>query len=83
MEFHRLEVELELQRPAHTEAISKPDVSLVCDLYTTAHGNAGSITHGARPGIEPATSWFLVVFVATAPRWELVYSIFYSSSSSP
>ena len=30
--------------------------------YTTAHGNAGSLTHWVRPGIEPATSWFLVRF---------------------
>ena len=26
---------------------------------TTAHSNAGSLTHWARPGMEPATSWFL------------------------
>ena len=39
--------------------------------YTTALGNAGSLTHWARPGIEPATSWFLVGFVSAAPRWEL------------
>jgi len=31
--------------------------------YITAHGNYGSLTHWARPGIEPATSWFLVGFV--------------------
>ena len=31
--------------------------------YTTAHGNARSLTHWARPGIKPATSWFLVGFV--------------------
>ena len=31
--------------------------------YPTAHGNAGSLTHGARPGIELASSWFLVRFV--------------------
>ena len=31
--------------------------------HTTAHGSAGSLTHRARPGIEPATSWFLVGFV--------------------
>ena len=31
--------------------------------YTTAHGNAGSLSHCARPGIEPATSWFLVGFI--------------------
>ena len=32
--------------------------------YTTAHGNAGSLIHWARPGIEPASSsWMLVRFV--------------------
>ena len=30
--------------------------------YTTADGNAGSLTHWARPGNEPATSWFPVGF---------------------
>ena len=44
--------------------------------YTTAHGNTGSLTHWARPGIEPTTSWFLVGFVnhwATTgtPPWTL------------
>ena len=24
----------------------------------------------ARPGMEPATSWFLVGFISTAPQWE-------------
>ena len=28
--------------------------------YTAAHGSAISLTHWARPGIEPATSWFIV-----------------------
>ena len=31
--------------------------------YITAHSNAGSLTQWARPGMEPATSWFLVRFV--------------------
>ena len=31
--------------------------------YTTAHGNASSLTHWARPGIEPTTSWLLVGFI--------------------
>ena len=31
--------------------------------YTTAHGNIRSLTHRARRGIEPATSWFLVRLV--------------------
>ena len=30
--------------------------------YTTAH-NSRSLTHWARPGIQPATSWFLVRFI--------------------
>ena len=49
--------------------------------YTTAHGNTGSLTHWARPGIEPA--WFLVGFVSNAPRRELLFvfylSVFYLS----
>ena len=31
--------------------------------YTTDHGNARSLTHWSRPGIEPAASWFLVGFI--------------------
>ena len=31
--------------------------------FTTAHGNAGSLTRWGRPGIEPASSCFLVGFV--------------------
>ena len=27
--------------------------------YTTAHDNAGSLTHWARPEVEPASSWIL------------------------
>lgn len=40
--------------------------------YTWAHGNAGSLTHWSRPGIEPAISWFLVRFVSAAPGRELL-----------
>jgi len=40
--------------------------------YTTTQGNAGSLTHLVRPGNEPATSWFLVGFVSSAPRRELL-----------
>ena len=42
--------------------------------YTTAHGNTGSLTHWARPGIEAATSWFLVRFVSAVPEQEFPYS---------
>ena len=40
-------------------------------IYTTAHGNAGSLTHWVRPGMEPTTSWFLVRFASAVPWWEL------------
>ena len=36
--------------------------------YTTAHGNARSLTHRVRPGIEPTTSCFLVGFISTVPQ---------------
>ena len=40
-------------------------------IYTTAHSNARSLTHWARPEIEPASSWMLVGFVTNEPQWEL------------
>ena len=39
--------------------------------YTTAQGNAGSLTHRVRPGIKPVSSWILVGFVTTEPQREL------------
>ena len=39
--------------------------------YTTAHANARSLTHGARPGIEPVSTWRLV-WLTTEPQWELL-----------
>ena len=47
--------------------------------YTIAHRNAGSLTHRAKPGIEPTTSWFLVGFVSTAPQRELLPHLFFTS----
>ena len=37
----------------------------------TAQGNTGSLTHWARPGIEPTTAQFLVRFISAGPQWEL------------
>ena len=39
--------------------------------YTMAHGNTRPLTHPARPGIEPASSWILVRFVSTEPWLEV------------
>ena len=43
--------------------------------YTTTHGNTGSLTHGARPGIKPAYSWMLVRFVSTEPEFLYFYGV--------
>ena len=40
--------------------------------YSTAHGNAGSLTQWVRAGTEPATSWILVGFDSIAPWRELM-----------
>ena len=45
--------------------------------FTTAHGNAWSLTHWGRPGIKSASSRMLVRFISTEPWWELFNSIFY------
>ena len=44
--------------------------------YTTAPGSTGSLTHWARAGIEPTTSWFPVGFVSDAQWWELLSLIY-------
>ena len=61
MEVPRLGVESELQLPVYTTATATPDPTISA-TYITAHGNAGSFIHGARSGIEPASSWMLVGF---------------------
>ena len=38
-------------------------IQAVSAAYTTTHNKAWSLTHWARPGIKPATSWLLVGFV--------------------
>ena len=59
--------------------------------YTTAHGNTGSTTHWARPGIEPTSSSTLVRFTSTFTGTPgvffiylffqpmIIYSIYFSS----
>ena len=46
--------------------------------YTTAHGNAGSLTHWAWPGIEPMSLWILVGFITTEPWQELCILLFWN-----
>ena len=58
----RLGVKSQLQLPAYTTATVTQDPNHV-STYTTAQGDVGSLTHWARPGIEPASSWILVRFI--------------------
>ena len=37
-----------------------------------SHSNARSLTHWARPGIKPQSSWILVGFVTAGPQGELL-----------
>ena len=47
-----------------------PMQAVVTGLHHS-HSNAGSLTHGAGPGIKPTSSWILVRFVTAEPQWEL------------
>ena len=38
-------------------------IQVTSATYTTAHSNTESLTHRARPGVEPESSWMLVMFV--------------------
>ena len=56
--------------------------------YTVAHSNARSWTHWVRPGINPATSWFLVRFInhcttmGSPPKVIFPLAVYESSSIS-
>ena len=55
----------------YATATAMLDLSHIFDL-PHAYGNAGSLTHWARPGIKPASSWILVRFITTEPQWALL-----------
>ena len=46
-------------------------IGAVAASLTIVHSNARSLTHWARPGMEPVSSWMPVRFIYTEPRWEL------------
>ena len=59
----------------HLQHVEVPKLGAESELsppaYTTVPSNTRSLTHWARPGIEPASSWLLVSFVSTEPWGEL------------
>ena len=69
----------------HSQPLQR-QIQATSATYTTAHINAGSLTHWGRPGMEPATSWFLVGLISTEPRWKLLLldfkkAIYFNGSS--
>ena len=41
-----------------------------------SHSTARYLTHWARPGIKPSSSWILVRLLSTEPRWDLLCEFF-------
>ena len=74
-EVPRLGVESKLQLWLRPQP-QQHGIQVASVTYTTVHGNAGSLTHLARPGIKPTSSWILVRFISTAPHWELPREFF-------
>ena len=59
MEVSRLRIKSELQ-PWPMPQPQQRRIWTMSATYTTAHGNASSLTHEVFPEIEPATSWLLL-----------------------
>ena len=60
---------------------SRSNVGSASVTYTTAHSNAGCLTHLSRPGIEPVSSWIIVGFVTAEPQWELLTYFYFQSKN--
>ena len=67
-EVPRIGVKSELQLPAYPQP-QQQGIQAMSGTCTTALGNSGSLTHWARPGIEPSSSW---VFLTSEPWGELL-----------
>ena len=78
MEVPRLGVESGLATAAGLHH-SHNNVGSTSSTYTTAHRNTRSLTHWARPGIDPASSWILVGFISAAPQWELQHPLIFDT----
>ena len=48
--------------------------------YTTTHSNAGLLTHWARPGMEPSSSWILAGLITPEPRQQLLDDLWQDES---
>ena len=80
MEVPRLGVKTELQLPAYTTATATWNLS---PSYTTAHGNAWSLTHWeGQAGIKGESSWILIGFITAEPHQNLLVILFQNGTIS-
>ena len=83
MEVPRLEVKSELL-PWSTPQAQQCRIRAESVTYTTAHGNAGSLTHWESPRIEPASLWIPAKFInhwaMTGTPWFFNYFVYMHSS---
>ena len=63
---------------AYRSSQARGRIGATSATYTKAQSNVGSLSHWARPGIEPMSSWILVEVVTTEPWQELQFSFVYS-----
>ena len=75
MKIPRLGFQLELQLPASTRDAATQDLSCIYDLLHSSW-NTRSLTHWARPGIEPTSSEILVSSLTAEPWQKIPCDIF-------
>ena len=56
---------------AYRDSQAKGHIRAIAAGLHHSHSHAGSLTHWARPGLKPESSWILVRFVTAEPWWEL------------
>ena len=58
-------------RVAYGSAQARGQIRATAAGLCHSHSNTRSLTHWARPGIEPASSWILVGFITAESQWKL------------
>ena len=63
--------------PAYTTATAMWDLSHICNLHHSSQ-QCQILNPLSEAGIKPTSSWIIVGFVTTEPRWELLRNLKYS-----
>ena len=61
----------------HHSQPQQRQIQATSTTYTTAHRNTRSLTHQARSGIKPASSWILDRFISAEPQQKLLHTHFW------